>query len=296
MDTPVPEDSSARNLAVQRLQMWQRFGVTHIPRGTATIQGLETSEPTEPSVSPPAGSVARVSPPQPEIAKPEPPAVAASPATLSEGATRPVMDASKKRSKTERNQQLKVLQEAVSRCTLCDELATTRTQTVFGVGNPQARLCFFGEAPGADEDEQGEPFVGRAGQLLTRIIEACGLKREDVYILNVLKCRPPGNRNPAPEEAQNCRPFFERQLEIIQPEYICCLGAIAASTLLETKQTIGKLRGSLHDWRGIKVLATYHPAYLLRNPSAKRTVWEDMQFLMADMGIAIPNAADKSQG
>ncbi|MDE0736573.1 MAG: uracil-DNA glycosylase, partial [Pirellulaceae bacterium] len=163
------------------------------------------------------------------------------------------------------------------------------TQTVFGDGNPQARLCFLGEAPGRDEDKQGVPFVGRAGQLLNDIIEACTLKREDVYILNVIKCRPPENRNPAPEEAANCRGFLQAQLDAIQPEYICCLGTVAAQNLLESKETIGNLRGSFHDYQGIKVLATYHPAYLLRNPSAKRQVWDDMQILMKDMGIKIPS-------
>src|SRR5690606_14043392 len=122
---------------------------------------------------------------------------------------------------------LEILREEVAACTKCHELATTRTQTVFGVGNPKARLCFLGEAPGADEDRLGEPFVGRAGRLLNKIIEACQLKREDVYILNVIKCRPPGNRNPLPEEAMNCRPYLDRQLELIQPEFICCLGAVA---------------------------------------------------------------------
>jgi len=183
---------------------------------------------------------------------------------------------------------LQTLQGEVARCELCTELCTTRTQTVFGVGSPRARLIFMGEAPGADEDRQGEPFVGRAGKLLTKIIEAMTLKREDVYILNTLKCRPPNNRNPAPEEVENCRPFFERQLDILQPEFICCLGAIAAQGLLNTTTTIGRLRGKFHDYRGIRVLATYHPAYLLRNPSAKAHVWDDMQILMRELGIPLP--------
>lgn len=193
---------------------------------------------------------------------------------------------------SERQAELKILAEEVSACTACDELARTRTQTVFGVGNPQARLCFLGEAPGADEDRQGEPFVGRAGQLLTKIIEACTLRREDVYILNTLKCRPPGNRNPSDQEAANCRTFLDRQLAVIQPEYICCLGAVAAQKLLGTTQSIGKLRGKLHtasDVTNARIMATYHPAYLLRNPAAKRDVWNDMQFLMAEMGIELPH-------
>jgi uracil-DNA glycosylase len=173
-------------------------------------------------------------------------------------------------------------------CEQCRELATTRTQTVFGVGNPNARLCFMGEAPGADEDAQGEPFVGRAGQLLNKIIEACTLRREDVYILNTIKCRPPGNRNPLPTEVANCRDFLNRQLDIIQPEFICCLGSVAAQALLNTDSTIGKMRKRFFNYRGSRVLCTYHPAYLLRNPAAKKDVWEDMQLLMTEMGIELP--------
>lgn len=175
----------------------------------------------------------------------------------------------------------------VKKCTACAELASTRTQTVFGVGNPKARLCFMGEAPGADEDQQGEPFVGRSGQLLTKIIEACKLTRDDVYILNVIKCRPPGNRNPAPQESANCRGFLLRQLQLIQPEYICCLGAVAAQNLLQTQTPIGKLRGKVHEYEGIKVVCTYHPAYLLRNPPAKKDCWEDMKFLFSEMGVSL---------
>jgi DNA polymerase len=182
---------------------------------------------------------------------------------------------------------LEVLQQEVALCTRCDELARTRQQTVFGVGNPRARLCFMGEAPGADEDRLGEPFVGRAGQLLDKIIVACRMQREEVYICNVLKCRPPGNRNPLPEEASNCRRFLDRQLELVQPEFICCLGAVAAQNLLGTPLSIGKLRGKVHAYRGAKVVCTYHPAYLLRNPAAKKDTWEDMKFLMREMGVEL---------
>lgn len=184
--------------------------------------------------------------------------------------------------------QLRILQDEVADCRLCQELAHTRTQTVFGVGHPNPRLCFMGEAPGAEEDRQGIPFVGRAGQLLTKIIEACGMQREDVYILNTLKCRPPDNRNPSSEEAAHCEPFLERQLAILQPEFICCLGAVAAQNLLKTTQAIGRLRGQIHELHGSKVICTYHPAYLLRNPPAKKEVWQDMQFLLKEMGLPIP--------
>lgn len=182
---------------------------------------------------------------------------------------------------------LDILRDEVADCTLCEELASTRTQTVFGVGNPQARLCLLGEAPGADEDRLGEPFVGRAGKLLNKILEACKLQREDVYILNMIKCRPPGNRNPLPEEVTNCSRYLLRQLQLIKPEFICCLGAVAAQNLLETTTAIGRLRGKVHDYHGIKVVCTYHPAYLLRNPAAKKLTWEDMKFLMREMGTPV---------
>jgi DNA polymerase len=180
-----------------------------------------------------------------------------------------------------------VLQQEVAGCTRCGELASTRTQTVFGVGHPNARICFLGEAPGADEDRLGEPFVGRAGQLLNKILQACQLHREDVYILNILKCRPPGNRNPAPDEAQNCRRFLNRQLELIRPEFICCLGAVAAQNLLGTTDSIGRMRGKVHKYQDIRVVCTYHPAYLLRNPAAKAQTWDDMKLLMREMGTPV---------
>lgn len=186
----------------------------------------------------------------------------------------------------QRQVQLDVIAREVAACTVCQDLQN-RTQTVFGVGNPEARICFFGEAPGEDEDRQGEPFVGRAGQLLNRIIAACKLTREEVYILNVLKCRPPGNRAPEAEEVGNCRHFFERQLEIINPQYVVCLGASAAQALLQTTTSVGRLRGRFHQYRDAKVVVTYHPSYLLREESAKRATWDDMKMLMRDLGVEL---------
>ncbi len=162
-------------------------------------------------------------------------------------------------------------------CTRCKLHTLGRRQVVFGVGNPQARLMFVGEAPGEDEDKQGEPFVGRAGQLLTKIIEAIGMTREQVYIANVIKCRPPGNRNPEPDEVLTCEPFLFEQLGIIQPRIVVALGKFAAQSLLRTTEPITKLRGRVFDWRGASLIPTFHPAYLLRNPPAKREVWEDMK-------------------
>ncbi|MDR3108227.1 MAG: uracil-DNA glycosylase [Planctomycetaceae bacterium] len=188
-----------------------------------------------------------------------------------------------------RNELLRIVATEVCDCRRCAELATKRTQTVFGDGNPLAQLVFIGEAPGADEDKAGVPFVGRAGQLLNDIIsKGMGLAREDVYICNILRCRPPGNRNPQPDEAAKCREFLDRTLDIVKPEFICCLGAIASQNLLQNEKTIGQMRGAIHNYRGVKVVCTYHPAYLLRNPSAKKETWKDIQLLMKLMGITLP--------
>ena len=182
---------------------------------------------------------------------------------------------------------LQQLAACVAGCTRCGELAATRQQTVFGVGDPDAKIMFIGEAPGADEDRLGEPFVGKAGQLLDRIIEACKIRRNDIYICNILKCRPPGNRNPTEEEAANCREYLDGQIRFVNPVYIVCWGAIAAKNLLASPENIGKLRGRFHQHGNAKVLCTYHPSYLLRNPSAKKDVWDDMKFLFRDMGVEL---------
>jgi len=170
---------------------------------------------------------------------------------------------------------------------MCPELVCSRKQTVFGSGNIKPRIVFFGEAPGADEDRLGEPIVGAAGQLLNKILIASKMKREEVYILNSLKCRPPANRTPTDTEIENCRPFFESQLELLRPEFIVCLGAIAARSVLKTTEPVGRLRGRFHRFRGAQVLVTYHPTYLLRNEDAKRLTWTDMQLLMKAMGLSL---------
>ena len=186
-----------------------------------------------------------------------------------------------------RRDALSKLAKCVAGCQRCPELASRRTQTVFGVGNPSADIMFIGEAPGAEEDAKGEPFVGPAGQLLNKIVEASQLKREDLYICNILRCRPPGNRNPLPEEASHCREFLDAQIHVVQPKYIICWGTVAAQNLLNETQAVGKLRGKLFDYRGIKVMCTYHPSYLLRNPAAKKQVWEDMKFFMKHLGVEL---------
>ena len=253
------EPNKAANRAIlQALQSLQEAGIQQLPRPPATPQRPPAPPP---QVSPLPQGVDLPA----KSREPEPTPVAA----ISTAPT------------------LELLQAEVAGCTLCEELAATRTQTVFGVGNPDARLCILGEAPGADEDRLGEPFVGRGGQLLNKILAACKLERGDVYILNILRCRPPNNRNPKESEAQNCRRFLERQLQLVNPDFICCMGAVAAQNLLSTTTPIGRLRGKVHDYRGIKVVCTYHPAYLLRTPSAKKNTWEDMKMLMCEMGMPV---------
>ncbi len=189
----------------------------------------------------------------------------------------------------QRRYELKLLAERVSTCPRCPELVSTRRQTVFGVGPVDPPVLFIGEAPGADEDRLGEPFVGAAGQLLNRILTACGFRRDEVYICNVIKCRPPGNRTPKPEEAANCREYLDRQLALVRPQFICCLGGTAALHLLGVP-SLARLRGRFHDYKGIPVMCTYHPAFLLphRQPAKKKDVWEDMQMLLKRMGRPIP--------
>jgi len=181
---------------------------------------------------------------------------------------------------------LPIVRADLGECTRC-KLHTTRKKIVFGDGSASAKLVFVGEGPGADEDAQGLPFVGRAGKLLTQMIEAMGLQRGDVYICNVVKCRPPGNRQPEKDEVEACSPFLYRQLDVLQPKVIVCLGATAAQTLLQTNRGISHFRGEWLDYRGYKMMATYHPAYLLRNPAAKGDVWKDLQKVMAELGLEV---------
>jgi uracil-DNA glycosylase len=185
------------------------------------------------------------------------------------------------------NDTLLKIVEDIGDCTRC-KLHKGRHKIVFGDGSPKADLVFIGEGPGADEDAQGLPFVGRAGKLLTQMIEAMGLQRKDVYICNVVKCRPPQNRAPEPDEVETCSPYLLRQIDVINPKVLVCLGAVAAKTLLETNRGITQFRGQWLEWRGRKLMATYHPAYLLRNPNAKGEVWKDLQKVMAELGLQAP--------
>jgi len=185
-------------------------------------------------------------------------------------------------------QALRLIREDLGDCTRCVLHKQGRKQIVFGVGNPKADLMFIGEAPGADEDMQGEPFVGRAGQLLNNMIKAMGLRREDVYIANIIKCRPPGNRTPEREECETCSPFLMRQIAAIKPKAIVALGAVAAKTLLAINAPMSEFRGRWFDFRGTKLAVTYHPAFLLRDPRQKKETWKDLQMVMKELGLAIP--------
>jgi DNA polymerase len=183
---------------------------------------------------------------------------------------------------------LKLIREDIGDCTRCRLHQQGRKQIVFGVGNPKAELMFIGEAPGADEDEQGEPFVGRAGQLLNNMIKAMGVQREQVYIANIIKCRPPGNRTPERDECETCSPFLMRQIAVIKPKVIVALGAVAAKTLLAINSPMSELRGRWYDFRGTKLAVTYHPAFLLRDPRQKKETWKDLQMVMKELGLAMP--------
>jgi len=277
----------------QRLEGLHRAGVRDLPRAN-WIEPVRTDDPVTaifPHAPAAAAGHAAQRPPSPAddlpTRRPAPaPALPANSFSLFQEPgfeTAPLPPA-------ERPSILRVLAEEVAMCRKCANLAATRTQTVFADGSPSARLMFIGEAPGADEDRTGVPFVGRAGQLLTDMItKGMGLRRQDVYIANILKCRPPENREPSGEESANCLPYLERQIDIIRPEFICLLGRVAVQYLLGTTLSMGKLRGKWYRYRGIATIVTYHPAYLLRTPSAKKDAWEDLQILMNAMGLPVPS-------
>ena len=253
----------------------QRAGLMGVPRkpSARTAVAAVPASPTASAASRTSQSVA--------TAAPSPAPKATAPAT-DEPSARPTGAAG-----------LAVVREDLGDCQRC-KLAPLRTKLVFGVGNPNAHLVFVGEAPGADEDAQGEPFVGKAGQLLTKMIEAMGYRREDVYICNILKCRPPGNRNPEPDEIEKCEPFLKAQLAALRPHVIVALGKFAAQCLLRDETPISRLRGTFRSYEGIPLMPTFHPAYLLRDPSKKKEAWEDLKAVNAALkrlGLEPPRAA-----
>ncbi len=303
---------------VQHLSGLKEFGITIVPAGKgesfefaaddSPAASAETSQtptagtsstPAPSPVAPPAAVTQPAAPINPTNPVTPPPAVptdsATAPATATPSApTKPeplvTQDApySAATPTAQRPNALTVIQQEVASCIRCPQLSDFRTNTVFGSGDPTSRLVFVGEGPGEDEDGNGLPFQGAPGDLFDKILAACGLKREQVYLLNTIKCRPPKNRNPKAAELDNCWHYGQQQLDIIQPEFICCMGSVAAKTLLNTNLSIGKLRKRFHSYRGSKVLVTYHPTYLLRTSSAKTHAWEDMKMLMNEMGIEIP--------
>jgi uracil-DNA glycosylase len=318
MPSPIPSDSfeSLKWSLLQTLELYKSLGITTIPNGntsvtesweeikpSSTVSQENTATPIPANTPDDANSSTPTSPtskPLISTARPSIP-LRASPAKASPAVPTILRsDAPSKLWRTpsaplaEREQIFAVMRERVSACKKCDELACTRKQTVFGEGNLQPTVVFFGEAPGAEEDRSGQPFVGPAGQLLTKIIAATQMKREDVYILNALRCRPPDNRTPTDQEIENCREYFEGQLEVLKPKYIVCLGAVAIRAVLQSTETIGRLRGKFYPYREAKVMVTYHPSYLLRNESVKKSTWEDMQMLMRELGIPIPTPPKKN--
>jgi len=242
-----------------------------------------------PSVAPAAAEARRAL----TVAKRNPPAMQPAPAPRAQDAALPVVPSLFDATPRVEGDSLGRIREDIGECKRC-RLCEARNTIVFGDGNERAQLVFVGEGPGHDEDLQGLPFVGRAGKLLTQMIEAMGLRRENVYICNIVKCRPPGNRQPERDEVATCSPFLDRQLAAIHPRVIVCLGNVAAQTLLGTNKSISQFRGQWFEFRGSKLLATYHPAFLLRTPSAKSEVWTDLKKVMAELGLKPPKPKPRS--
>ena len=272
-------DPATREALQARLRFYRELGLTELYRrpvavgeaavaeSAAALVSSEVAEPLNQSDIEENTSI----PPRKPIATPPPPVAAAV--------------------EQDRASALQLIQEEIGDCTRC-ALHKGRNKIVFGDGDPEARLMFVGEGPGADEDAQGLPFVGRAGQLLNNMIAAMGLTREQVYIANVVKCRPPQTRTPEPDEANTCSPFLFRQIDVIQPEVIVALGATAATYLLGQRQPLAGLRGRVHAWRGSKLIVTYHPAFLLRDPRQKKEAWADLQIAMRELGLKVASKSD----
>jgi uracil-DNA glycosylase len=287
---PAPLTEALEKKLAARLRYYEDLGIRQFYKHHAVAASALAAAPVVVQPSPDARKIFHEEPPLPkQTPRPQPvgpgsslaPSTAPSAPALPPRAAGPsLFDAVNKIS----GDTLLKVREDLGDCTRC-KLHKTRKNIVFADGNPKAELVFIGEGPGADEDAQGLPFVGRAGKLLNQMIEAMGLRRQDVYICNVVKCRPPENRLPEKDEITTCSPFLFRQIDVIRPKVICCLGSCASQTLLQTTQGISRFRGEWFDFRGSKLIATYHPAYLLRNPNAKGEVWKDLQKVMAVLGL-----------
>jgi uracil-DNA glycosylase len=262
----------------QHLRFYQELGVTGINRDPAwRSRAAEAAFRLEPSLDDALDGPERVEAPEATPGSDEPTPDDVSPLPL-----------------IRTPEALAAIREELGDCTRCKLHTQGRKQIVFGVGNPSADIMFVGEAPGADEDVQGIPFVGRAGQLLTKMIEAMGLRRDEVYIANVLKCRPPGNRDPQPDEVESCEPFLFQQIASVQPQVIIALGAFAARALLKTQDPISRMRGRIYEYRGAKLIPTFHPSFLLRSPGYKREAWEDLKKALGVLGRQPPSAPASS--
>jgi uracil-DNA glycosylase len=283
MPEAIPETLQAK--IEERLRYYEDLGISLFYRDRA--MSAESTAASTPTISQEPGAFVsqESSLPKPKSNAPMP--VAAAPAVRVAPMVAPTGPSLFEAVEKVKDDTLLKIRENLGECTRC-KLHKGRNKIVFGDGNPKAELVFIGEGPGADEDAQGLPFVGRAGKLLTQMIDAMGLQRKDVYICNVVKCRPPENRAPEPDEVHECSPFLLRQVDAIKPKVIVCLGAVAAKTLLQTTRGISHIRGEWLEWRGRKLMVTYHPAYLLRNPPAKADVWKDLQKVMVELGLPLP--------
>jgi uracil-DNA glycosylase len=291
MPEAIPDSLQAR--IEERLRYYEDLGIRlfYRDRGTATnsISSAQQSPASSKASTPSSPEESFLSKPKSKVPVP----VVAAPASHIAPIVVPSGPSLFESVEKVKDDSLLKIREDIGDCTRC-KLHKGRNKIVFGDGSPKAQLVFVGEGPGADEDMQGLPFVGRAGKLLTQMIEAMGLQRKDVYICNVVKCRPPENRAPEPDEVATCSPYMLRQIDAIRPKVIVCLGAVAAKTMLETTRGISQFRGEWQEWRGHKLMATYHPAYLLRNPPAKADVWKDLQKVMAELGLPLPRKTKSS--
>jgi uracil-DNA glycosylase family 4 len=292
-------DSHTRDALAERLRFYRELGLTDFYRRPVEVASAETREVDAPSLESVAedAEMAGSNEPRPAVVAQDSAVPAVQPNFFGEDPTirtRKVYSAPPQIAGAvpveERAAALRAIREDLGDCTRC-ALHKGRHTIVFGVGNPAARLMFVGEGPGADEDAQGEPFVGRAGQLLNNMIAAMGLKREECYIANIVKCRPPGNRTPEPDEANTCSPFLFRQIDVVRPQVLVALGATAATYLLGARQPLAGLRGRVHAYRGMSLIVTYHPAFLLRDPRQKKEAWADLQIAMKELGLKAPAKA-----
>ena len=288
-----PLDPKLRDALAARIQYYREMGIYDFYRREGAATTVEASEESKPALEPDPSAF------QPEL-RDEMPVKRARVPVVDDDKTLTVVSTRPEQKITDPVQALKIIREDLGDCTRCRLHKQGRKQIVFGVGNPRTELMFIGEAPGADEDEQGEPFVGRAGQLLNNMIKAMGLAREQVYIANIIKCRPPNNRTPERDECETCSPFLMRQIAAIKPKVIVALGAVAAKTLLAVNDSMSNLRGRWYEfrpagvrsndpnWTGAKLAVTYHPAFLLRDPRQKKEAWKDLQMVMKELGLKAP--------